>query len=545
MRIGFPILFIALFIIFSQSLVVAGPSGNGSDANLINNSVSVKDINNSDANSINISISIKDSNNSDANQINDSVSVKEINDSGMNLINVSVFVKDINGNAIHDALIRGTDTSGNTVCKLTDTTGRADLMIANNSAFNLTADGYRDLVSTGPIVPGMVIINLQQSEPKNAIFHVVDQKRNDISGAFVIIEDSLGNEVVKRTDAKGIASVQLSLGRANVTIKTEEYSEFNDPKLMISGNTTHTYCLKDRISSWIITSELILLILPILFMLGVIVTKSNRWYLPALVWIFSFIIFLGINTFVTKNYEIYFFDPDLKVSLFVPIIAFIGAISYVTVSIINNIETKPSPEDWKRIRCAYGRRLLMAPYIAIIALFTIFESVHMTNPWAILFFAYFVGLYTKLIEGTLKEIGMKFLTKKQKIELSKIEMGSSDIVRQLNVSIGIAHKLDALGISKIDDLAAIRPERINEIAEKAVIDKAHLTHLMDRSKKRIQDIETMEKDLGLGSNLVRILVDREIYSKEDLIRINDNCIKEIAEKAGIDETHIKSLIEKS
>ena len=53
------------------------------------------------------------------------------------------------------------------------------------------------------------------------------------------------------------------------------------------------------------------------------------------------------------------------------------------------------------------------------------------------------------------------------------------------------------------------------------------------------------KDLGLGSILVRILVDREIYSKENLIRINDKCIKEIAEEAGIDKAHIKGLMEKS
>ena len=495
MIIGFPILFVALFIIFSQSLVVAGPLDNGSD---------------------------------------------------VNPINISVVIKDMSGNAIYDALIKGTDTSGNTVSKLTDSTGRADLVIANNSAFSVTSAGYRDLVSTGPIIPGIVIINLQQNEPKNAIFHVVDQKRNDIPGAFVIIEDSSGNEVVKRTDAKGMASVQLSPGRANVTIRAEEYSDFNDPKLMISGNTTHTYCLKYLIDSKIIAFELFLLILPILLMLYVIVANlSNRWYLPAVGWIFSFIIFLGIGTFVTKSYEIYFFDPDLRVSIFVPIVAFIGAISYITVGMIDKVKTKPRKSDWEHIHCAYGRRLLMAPYVAIIALFTIFEPAQMENPWVILFFAYFVGLYTKLIEGTLKEIGMKFLTKKQKIELSKIEMGSSDIVKQLNVSTGIAHNLDALGISKIDDLAAIRPERINEIAEQAVIDKEYLTHLMDISKKRIQNIETMEKNLGLGSNLVRILVDRDIYSKENLIRINDKRIKEIAREAGMDEAHIKGLIEKS
>ena len=496
MEIGFPILFVVLFIILSQSLVAVGQPGNSSDANQIN---------------------------------------------------VSVVVKDISGNAIYDAIIKITDTSGNTVSKLTDPTGRADLVIASDSTFSVTAAGYRDLIITGPIVQGMVIINLQPSEPKNAIFHVVDQKRNDISGAFVIIEDSSGNEIVKRTDAKGIAAVQLSPGKANVTIRAEEYVEFNDPKLMISQNTTYTYCLKDLIDSRIIALNLFFLILPILLVLFFIIIpkNSNLWYLPALGWIASFIVFLSIATFVTKSYEIYFFDPDLRVSIFVPIVAFIGSISYITVGMIAKVKTKPSRSDWKHIHSSYGRRLLMAPYIAIIALFTIFEPTQMENLWVILFFAYFVGLYTKLIEGTLKEIGMKFLTKKQKIELSKIEMGSSDITKQLNVSTGIAHSLDALGISKIDDLAAIRSEKINEIAEQAWMDKEYLTHLIDRSKKRIQDIEMMEKDLGLGSNLVRILVDREIYSKEDLIHINDKHIKKIAGEVEMDEAHIKGLIEKS
>lgn len=409
---------------------------------------------------------------------------------------------------------------------------------------SLVAIGQLDNDSdVNPINVSVVVKDVSE----NAIFHVVDQKRNDIPRAFVIIEDSSGTEVVKRTDAKGIASVQLSPGWADVTIRAEEYVEFNDPKVMISENTFDTYCLEDLIDSNIIALNMFFLMLPILLVLFfVIIPKNcNWWYLPAFGWIASFIVFLYIGTFVTKNYEIYFFDPDLKISIFVPIVAFIGAISYITVGIIDKIKSKPSKSDWEYIHCTYGRRLLMAPYVAIIALFTIFEPTQMDNLWVILFFAYFVGLYTKLIEGTLKEIGMKFLTKKQKIESSKIEMGSSDIVKQLNVSIGIAHHLDALGISKIDDLAAIRPERINEIAEQAVIDKEHLTHLIDRSKKRIQNIETMEKDLGLGSNLVRILVDREIYSKENLIHINDKRIKEIAGEAGVDEAHIKGLIEKS
>ena len=494
MVIGFPILFVVLFIIFSQSSVAAGQLDNGSD---------------------------------------------------VNPINISVVVIDINGNAIHDALIRGTDTSGNTVCKLTDTTGRADLVIANNSTLNLTADGYRDLLSTGPIVPGIVIINLQQSEPENAIFHVVDQKQNDIPGAFVIIEDSSGNEVVKRTDAKGMAPVLVSPGQANVTIKAEKYKDFNDHELIISENTTYTYCLKNRIWLEIITSDWFLLMLPILLMFVVIlIHRYSWWWVPAFGWVITLTLFLFYGLF-TKSYEVYFFDPDLKVSLFVPIVAFIGAISYVTISIIDNIETKPSQEDWKRIRCAYGRRLLMAPYIAVIALFTITEAAQIKNIWLILFFAYFVGLYTKAIEGTLKAIGMKFLNEKQRTELSKREMRTSDIVRQLDVSTGIAHKLDALGISKIDDLVAIRGDRIKDIAEKAEINESYLSSLKNKAEKRIQNIETMEKEVGLGSNLIKKLVDMGIYSKDDLIRVNDKYIKKIAEKAEIDEACLKGLIEKA
>lgn len=305
------------------------------------------------------------------------------------------------------------------------------------------------------------------------------------------------------------------------------------------------------ISSWIIALDwfflmvFILLMLPILLMLFIIITdKSNWWYLPAVGWIISFIVFF-ISASYTKNYEIYFFDPDLKVSLFVPIVAFIGAISYVTISIIDNIETKPSQEDWKCIRCAYGRRLLMAPYIAVIALFTITEAAQIKNIWLILFFAYFVGLYTKAIEGTLKAIGMKFLNEKQRTELSKREMRTSDIVRQLDVSTGIAHKLDALGISKIDDLVAIRGDRIKDIAEKAEINESYLSSLKNKAEKRIQNIETMEKEVGLGSNLIKKLVDMGIYSKDDLIRVNDKYIKKIAEKAEIDEACLKGLIEKA
>lgn len=221
----------------------------------------------------------------------------------------------------------------------------------------------------------------------------------------------------------------------------------------------------------------------------VVFEKVGWWYVPAFGWVASFVLFLYKGSFEGGNYIICFFDPGLKVPIFVPITAFLGATSYITVSILENREKELSDSDWINIKCAYGRRLFMAPYIAIIALFTISvaisgnaDTINATNHWSIVFFAYFVGLYTKAIEGTLEEIGMKFLTKKQKTELANRAMKHSDIVIKLDTSISIAYKLKAQGIIKICDLIAMREDDIEQIAKKAEIDKSYLDGLKEKAK---------------------------------------------------------------
>lgn len=243
-----------------------------------------------------------------------------------------------------------------------------------------------------------------------------------------------------------------------------------------------------------------ILMIPLLLMLYIIVAeKFELWYIPAFGWVASFILYLYKGSFAEGNYIIYFFDPALEVPLFVPIAAFLGATSYITVSILENREKELSELEWINIKCAYGRRLFMAPYIAIIALFTISVAIsgnatNAPNQWPIVFFAYFVGLYTKAIEGTLGELGMKFLTKRQKIELSNRELKHSEIVIKLDTSTSIAYKLKAQGIIKICDLIAMREEDIEQIAKKTEMNGSYMRGLIEKAKNISEIIPQPESE---------------------------------------------------
>ncbi len=269
--------------------------------------------------------------------------------------------------------------------------------------------------------------------------------------------------------------------------------------------------------------------------------EYNFWYayLPALGWVFSFILLI-LSAYFYNDYNIYFLDPMLKVSLFVPIAAFLGATSYITVSVLKNKERNPPPLTWNLIYVAYGRRLLMAPYIAVIALFTITELAQVKNLWSILFFAYFVGLYTKEIEGTLEEIGKKFLTEKQKNELKGREIEASEIVKRLGISIGVADKLIKLDIKNISDMLAIT--NIAETAKKAEIEPEYLKKLISKANTQYIDIDLMKTKLGMGQDKVYRLVDAGIYSIIELSQIEGKCLSEFAVNSGISEECLKNLV---
>ncbi len=391
-----------------------------------------------------------------------------------------------------------------------------------------------------PISPSVL---MSVSESVNTNFHIIDTKRNDVPDAFIIIVDSMGNQVVKLSDAKGKASASVSPGLANITIKAGGYEDFNENSVNLSGNTVNTFFLDPGVNPKTSLLYISALVLPFILLLIVSLFKDthyNRWYPRTSIvgWSAAFALMIW-QAYSNNDYNIYFLDPRLKVPLFVPIAAFLGATSHITVSKLDNLERKLSQEEWRIVYVGYGRRLLMAPYIAVIALFTITEVAQVENPWAVLFFAYFVGLYTKQIEGTLKEIGMKFLTEKQKNEVEEKDMKALEIVRWLGVSTGIAARFKAAGIKEIDDLVAIK--NTEKTAEKVEIDEIYLKDLVDKAKKLDKNMEELGEELGVDHQQLTRLADEGIYSIDEL-KHSKNRLSEIAEKCCIDKTKLENFI---
>ncbi|VVB92721.1 Carboxypeptidase regulatory-like domain protein [uncultured archaeon] len=464
-----------------------------------------------------------------------SVAAGQLDENTDTIGNISIIVNDLKGSPIPDAFIQATDPSGKLVFSKTDSKGTAYFENIRKSNFIVKAQGYQDWVAREPIGPGVLMMVLV-SEPANTNFHIIDTKRNDVPDAFIIIVDSMGNQVVKQSDAKGKASASVSPGRANITIKAGGYEIFNENSVNMSGNAVNTFVLEPGVNPK--TSLLYIFALMVPFILLLIAsmlkdTHHNKWYPFTSVagWIIAFTILIFL-AYYNNDYNIYFLDPMLKVSLFVPIAAFLGATSHITMSKLNNLERKLSQEEWRIVYVGYGRRLLMAPYIAVIALFTITEVAQVGNPWAVLFFAYFVGLYTKQIEGTLEEIGKKFLTEKQKNEVMEKDMKTLEIIRWLGVSTGIAARLKDAGIKDIDDLVAIK--NIEEEMEKAGIDKDYVIVLKEKAKKLYE--------MGITHQKITILEDEEINSMRDLIQTGEERHSQIAEKYGINKTMLENFI---
>lgn len=380
------------------------------------------------------------------------------------------------------------------------------------------------------------------SNVTNANFQIINTKSEAIGDALVIVMDSEGNKVVNISDPKGKTYVQVSPGQANISIEADGYEESNNNFVMISENATFTYVLNPGIDKTIWRDRIALMIpffIMLLFSLAEWPERNYHWYayLPIVLWAISFAIL--INSADDANYTIFFFDPGLKVSLFIPIAAFLGAASAITVGILNKLEMKPLNSAWKNIYFAYGRRLLMAPYIAIIALFTITGVGDINNKGGVLFFAYFVGLYTKQIEGTLSEIGRKFLTEKQITELNERESEAFDLVKRLGVSANVFDRLSKQGIKNIGDLVAITNTKIDDAATKAEVTEDYLRDLRTKAIKQDTEIKEMKEKLGLDNELITMLIDAGFYSMNELSRIDSINLSEITTNIGISNS--KSL----
>jgi hypothetical protein len=119
--------------------------------------------------------------------------------------------------------------------------------------------------------------------------------------------------------------------------------------------------------------------------------------------------------FVTSDLrKISLFSPDVEIPTILPLAAFLGVLVYATECLVSVIrrpvqaDGTPGVEpDYQLKLIELGNRVFIAPYVAIIAVLTIFRGA--TDGLAVPFVAFFTGLWIEPVLRVLKLAGDKLL----------------------------------------------------------------------------------------------------------------------------------------
>lgn len=168
------------------------------------------------------------------------------------------------------------------------------------------------------------------------------------------------------------------------------------------------------------------LIMGILFIIGFGKEKGiTRCYAVCVALIWSAVISI-LTCYYAAMYKIdtlYLFNDNLAVPIFVPVFAFIGVVAYATYSMKFNFRQffggNATDEVRQKILMSIAHRILIAPYIAMIAYLVLLKNIESSR--TIAFFSFFTGLYMPVIMETLNQAGLKLLPEKVKQKVTKRE----------------------------------------------------------------------------------------------------------------------------
>lgn len=151
---------------------------------------------------------------------------------------------------------------------------------------------------------------------------------------------------------------------------------------------------------------------------------ASFWYAIQIVsvWMLVVVSLSLIYTFLGDSL-IPLFWPGLFVSSGVIIFAFLGSVVYIAFSVRRRepefFEQDTDPVVRRSMLLSFGGRLLVSPYVALVAvvlLGTTFDQLE-SGPFA-LFFAFFTGLWIRVVLDVLNDVGMRFLSTERRQEMA-------------------------------------------------------------------------------------------------------------------------------
>ena len=211
-------------------------------------------------------------------------------------------------------------------------------------------------------------------------------------------------------------------------------------------------------------------------------------------------------------------------SVYIPIFALIGVISYLLKSIEETFCQNIPKCKKESIEWVYIRRITIAPYIAILGIYFLPDSTRQ-NLSSLILFSFFTGMFTKTIEEWLYKSIQGLLPEELRKEFEErkgYNIDESELVVRLNVEEDVAFTLNHKNIKSVEQLALADFEKLKKYGE---INKKYFDSISEKAKDQLAEIKILKEFLDLTPTELKLLIDKaKVYSIKDFANVDIDSI---------------------
>jgi hypothetical protein len=249
------------------------------------------------------------------------------------------------------------------------------------------------------------------------------------------------------------------------------------------------------------------------------------------------------------------FNPGLYIPFYIPIAAFLGILVYAATNIKESFAFGDYTSVYRNKQLALGERVLIGPYIAILAYLMLFRLVaDQVKPIstgygalvAALSLAFFTGLFVKPVLSYLEKIAVKMLPQSDQIELKERDKANEDLTDMLGLSDTLALELQEHKISKIESLMDLTDADIKKIFDKfETVSLGQLLGGRYMAKLYLKEIRALKNLLKLKPEQIDDLKSNQVACIRRISTLTETKLKSCMDLAISDDVSASDLIEKA
>lgn len=219
-------------------------------------------------------------------------------------------------------------------------------------------------------------------------------------------------------------------------------------------------------------------------------------------------------------------SDNLRFPVYIPAAALIGVLSYLLLSIQEVFTQVIHVYKKKSIVYGYVRRIIIAPYIAILGVYVLLGADKIQNSWFVLLFSFFTGMFTKTIELWLYKSIQGLLPEEFRNEFNerdKYNVENSELVVRLNVEEDVAVKLNYNNIDTVEKLAVADFHKLKN--KEGWITEKYFENIVGKAKIQIAEIDKLKEYLNLTPSELKLITDKaKVYSIKDFANVDIDSI---------------------